>query len=141
MNDIVATDSMSQEGASEEQSPALDKALGKIKTGWIAGLASAVLTLGVTLLAINSTDSSEFLALFDVWTLVDVALILGLVYGIYRKNRGAATFMFLYFLASKIWMIVETGRPQGMIMSLLFLYFYFQAMVGTFQYHKLSSTT
>jgi len=104
----------------------------KIKTGWVAAIISGVMTLGMMLLALN-TEAMEG----DIWTSVDVVLILLLAFGIYKKSRFAATFMFIYFLFSKILIIVETGRPSGLIVSILFLYFYFRAMVGTYQYHKL----
>jgi hypothetical protein len=110
------------------------KILQKIKNGWIAAIISGVMTLGVMLLVINTGEINN---LVDIWTSVDVILIFSLAFGIYKKSRFAATAMFLYFLLSKIWMIVETGRPSGLLMGIIFLYFYFQAMVGTYQYHKI----
>ncbi len=112
--------------------------LKKIKHGWIAAIISGVMTLGVTLLAIN-TGALD--GLYDIWSMVDVVLIFLLAFGIYKKSRFAATFMLLYFLLSKIWLIVETGKPSGLFFSLIFLYFYIQATVGTFQYHKLIKST
>jgi len=106
----------------------------KIKRGWIAAIISGLMTMGVMLVAINTGVLNS---LFDVWTSIDVILIFGLALGIYKKSRIAATTMFLYFLASKIWIIAETGKPGGLVMAMIFLYFYFQAMVGTFQYHNL----
>lgn len=106
----------------------------KIKNGWIAAIISGVTTFGIMLLAIN-TGALD--GLFDIWSMVDVVLIFILAIGIYKKSRFAATFMFTYFLFSKIWIVVETGKPSGLLLSIIFLYFYFQAMVGTYQYHKL----
>lgn len=106
----------------------------KIRNGWIAAIISGAMTFGVTLLAINTGALN---GLFDIWSMVDVVLIFFLAFGIYKKSRSAATFMFAYFVFSKIWMIVETGKPSGLLLSIIFLYFYFQAMVGTYQYHKL----
>ncbi|MCK5887908.1 hypothetical protein [Alcanivorax jadensis] len=106
----------------------------KIKNGWIAAIISGVMTLGVMLLAINTGAMGD---LFDIWTGVDVIIIFLLAFGIYKKSRFSATFMFAYFLIAKILIIVETGKPSGLIMSMIFLYFYFQAMIGTYQYHKI----
>ena len=92
------------------------------------------MTLGIMLLAINPEALNN---LFDIWTLIDVILVFALAFGIYKKSRFAATTMFIYFLASKIWLIVETGKPTGLVMAIIFLYFYFQAMVGTYQYYKI----
>ena len=108
--------------------------LKKIRAGWIAALISAAVTFILMLVFIRSGDLGD---LFDIWSTFDVILILVLAFGIYKKSRIAATLMLLYFLLSKILIIVETGRPSGLLLSVIFLYFYFQAMVGTFQYHKL----
>ena len=110
-----------------------DEIAKKIKGGWIAALISGLLTLAFTLIAVFSGMLS---GLFDFWTMIDVVLIFGLAFGIYKKSRFASTFMFVYFLLSKIWIMTETGKPNGIVLGLIFLYFYFQAMVGTYQYHK-----
>ena len=109
----------------------------KIRNGWIAALVSAAFTAGLVALAL-STGAME--NLFDIWSTADIVLILVLAFGIYKKSRVAATAMLVYFLASKILIMVETGKPSGLLLSLVFLYFYFQAMVGTYQYHKLLKT-
>ena len=106
----------------------------KIKYGWVACLVSAVMTLGLMIAALSVKELSN---LADIWTSIDVILILGLAYGIYKKSRIASTSMFLYFLASKIWIIVETEKTNGLLVALIFLYFYLQAMIGTYEYHKL----
>ena len=92
------------------------------------------MTLVIMLISLNTGALSN---LFDIWSTIDVVLIFALAFGIYKKSRVAATTMFLYFLASKILIIVETGKPSGLLLAIIFLYFYFQAMVGTYQYHKI----
>jgi hypothetical protein len=111
-----------------------DEVLRKIKHAWIAGLISAAITLLVTLLAVSGFKVLDF----DAWEFLDVALILGLTYGIYRKSRVCALLMFLYFLASKILMFVQSGKPNGIVMGIIFLYYYGQGVAGTFAYHKLA---
>jgi len=106
--------------------------LKKIKNAWIAGLISGAATLVVTLLAVSGVQ----LLGFSAWEFVDVALILGLTYGIYRKSRVCAVLMVIYFAASKILIVMETGKPTGGFMAIIFLYFYVQGVLGTFAYHK-----
>ncbi|MCX2973003.1 hypothetical protein EYC87_05315 [Halieaceae bacterium IMCC8485] len=120
----------------EQHDEALDKALGRIKNGWIAAIISMVMTLAISLYA-ASTGGMVF-EYYNAWMLIDVVLIAAMAWGIYKKNRAAATTMFVYFIASKMMLITETGRMQGALMSFVMLWFYFQAMVGTFQYHKLT---
>ena len=109
-----------------------------IRNGWIAGIISGVMTLVMVLIAINTGRLNN---IFNIWVLVDVVFIFALTYGIYKKSRFAATTMFLYFLASKILITVETGNIAALTMGVIFLYLYLQAMLGTYQYHKLIKTT
>lgn len=104
-----------------------------IKHGWIAALVSATLTLLVTAAALaSSTENRAVHAL----NFVDVALVLGLAFGIYRSSRIASTLMFAYFLLSKIIMMAQAGMPTGVVTGLVFLIFYFRAMVATYRYHR-----
>jgi asparagine N-glycosylation enzyme membrane subunit Stt3 len=98
-----------------------------IRNAWIAGIISGV----VTLLAIF------FLAGFDLFNLIDVALIFGLTFGIYKKSRAAAVIMLIYYTISQILFRLEQGTMSGIFLTLVFLYFYFQGIRGTFAYHKL----
>ena len=111
-----------------------DDVLKKIRGAWIAGAVSTVITLGLTLLAIAGTS----VAGLDAWNMVDVFLVAGLTWGIYRKSRFAAVGMLVYFVISKIIMFAEGGRPSGAIWALLFLYLYVQGVRGTFQYARLT---
>lgn len=105
----------------------------QIKSAWVAGCVSGALTLVATLIAMSGT---EILGL-DAWSLLDVALIFGLCYGIYRRSRACAVLMLLYFVASKILIMVQTGKPNGIVMALVFAYFFWQGVVGTYAYRKL----
>lgn len=105
----------------------------QIKSAWVAGCVSGVLTLAATLVAMSGTP---ILGL-DAWSLFDVGLIFGLSYGIFRKSRACAVLMLVYFVASKILIIVETGKPNGVVMALVFAYFFLQGVTGTYAYRKL----
>jgi len=110
--------------------------LKKIKNGYIAGLVSAAMTLVVTLIAMSGTAMLGFSA----WQLIDVALILGLTFGMYKKSRACAAIMLIYFITSKVLIMMDTGKANGVVMGLLFAYFYGQCVMGTFAYHKLMRT-
>jgi hypothetical protein len=109
-----------------------DAILKKIRNAWVAGLISAGITLVFTLLAVSGTR----LIGFGAWQLLDVALILALAFGIYRKSRVCAIVMFVYFVASKIMLISQTGNASGIVMALIFLYYYALGIQGTFAYHN-----
>ncbi|MFK5856211.1 MAG: hypothetical protein QM503_08785 [Bacteroidota bacterium] len=106
-----------------------------IKNAWIAGAVSASFTLILSLIGAYN-DDIRFKYGFDTWTLLDVALIAGLTYGIYRKNRYCALGLLIYFIVSKFAMAASTGQFPGGFISLLFAYFFFQGTRATFQIHK-----
>lgn len=109
-----------------------EEVLKKIRNAWVVGAICGVVTLAVVALAIAGTSILGYSA----WELFDVALIFGLTYGIYRKSRTCAVLMLVYFVASKILLAIESGRPNGMVMGLIFTYYFYQGVVGTFAYHK-----
>lgn len=120
-------------GYSTAAAPAISPdILKKIKNAWIAGLFSGSVTLVVALLAISGNDIFGASA----WLFIDVALIFGLTFGIYKKSRTCAILMLIYFIFSKIIVMVEDGKPSGLPVALVIIYFYWHGIVGTFQYHK-----
>jgi hypothetical protein len=107
----------------------------KIKNAWVAAVISGSITLVVTLVAMSGTDILGFSA----WELVDVGLIFLLAFGIYQRSRACAVAMLAYFVLSKIFIMVESGRPSGIPLAIVFIYFFWQGVSGTFAYHKLKS--
>ena len=107
-----------------------------IKNGWIAALVSAMLTgLLASLPLINESDVLGF----NPWNFLDVVLMICLAFGVYKKSKTAATILFAYFVISKIDIIVFREGYSTIPVSLIFLYFYFQAMRGTYSYENLMS--
>ena len=105
----------------------------KIRNAAVAGLVSAAITLLFALLAASGT---AVVAGFGLAQLVDVALILGLSFGIYKRSRTCAVIMLVYFVISKIWIIRVTGQFSGGLVALVFLYLYGQGVAGTFAFHR-----
>lgn len=111
--------------------------LSKIRSAWIAAVVSGTITLLFTLAAMAGHSVLGISAA----NFVDVALIFGLAFGIYRKSRTCAVLMLVYFLASKIYMIQQNGAAgAGGILGVVFLVFYAMGVMGTFQYHKIVKT-
>ena len=107
-----------------------------IRNAWIAGLISGSLTLVYTLTAVSGTSVAGYTA----WQAFDAALAFGLTFGIFVKSRVCAVLMLVYFVASKLVVIwyagIEGGR--GVIIMLLFLFYFAMGIRGTFAYHRLS---
>ena len=107
--------------------------LKKIRNAWNAGLVSGGITLAVTLLAVAGMSVLGYSAV----ELIDVALVFGLTFGIYKKSRTCAVLMLVYFVISKIIIMTEMRSASPMIVGLIFMYYYALGVVGTFQYHRL----
>ncbi len=107
----------------------LEKANNQIKAAWIAGTISGAITLLLTF-------SLNIPGLF-----IDVFLTFGLSFGIYKKSRVCAVIIFVYFIFSKLvlWESLK-GNPIGLIVSIVFVYFFWQGVQGTFAYHKITKT-
>ena len=106
--------------------------LKKIKQAWIAAIFSGSITLIAVLVSLAGTQILSYTA----WELIDVVCIIGLGFGIYKKSRTCAVIMLIYFVSSKILIMVETGKPAGLLVGLLFAFFFWQGVSGTFAYHK-----
>ena len=115
-------------------------ALDHIKKGWVAGLISGGITLIIWSLAALGAPAlaNQFL---DV-SFVDVILIFGLAYGVYCKSRTCAVIILLQFFATAVYnykfLAVDVVNFVGLsVGTLIFGYFFGQAVRGTFVYHSL----
>ncbi len=108
-----------------------------IKEGWIAGLVLGTISF-LTWFISMLTNKNVLDLPVDPFGLVDILLIFGLTYGIYRKSRFCAVAMTIYYFIMKLYMIAITF-PTG-IFSIIWLAilttFFVRAMIGTFEYHR-----
>ena len=104
-----------------------------IRNGLIAAVVTCTLTVCVTVFQMFRFGHEDPEA---AWNLVDVGLVALLAIGIWRNSRVAATTMLVYFVLSKILQLVETGQPAGLVLSFVFIYFYYKAMMATYRYHR-----
>jgi hypothetical protein len=115
-----------------------EEAIKATKNGAIAACVSGGATIVVVAIAILINDNDKLKIWNDYSNLIDVFLIFGCAYGIhYKKSRFAAVLLFLYFIIARIFMGIETGRPTGALIGLVFLYFYGKAIQGAFTFHKI----
>lgn len=113
------------------------EAIKATRNGAIAACISASMTLIMILIAIRADAEGKFALFNDPVNFFDVALILACAYGLYKKSRAASVLIFIYFLASKIIISIETQAYGGLGFGLIFLYFYGKAIRGSFVYHQL----
>jgi hypothetical protein len=111
----------------------LEAAEKKVSNAWWAALFSA----GVTVIFAFISLGGEPVAGIDAWAFLDVALLLGLAFGVSRKSRSCAVLLLVYFVGGKILMWTEAGNVRGLPVALVFMWYFAQGVVGTFQYHGL----
>ena len=112
--------------------PPLKKVKKWIEQGWITGLICGFITLCCAVLGASGYKIYDF----GILNLIDVFLVLLMTFGIYRKSRVASTSMFVYYIFSQIMLALDYGSGAIGMLSLIFIYFYFQAMRGTFIYSE-----
>ena len=117
-----------------------ETALKHVKHAWVAGVVSA--GVGLLFILIAASGSTVVAELGVDWQgLVAVVVILGLAFGLYKKSRICAVLMFVNFVGSKIIQWATTGNVSAVPLAILFGYFFFQGIRGTFAYHSLSKQT
>jgi len=114
-----------------------EQAIQATKVGSIAACVSAATTLVAAFIAIGSNSQGDLALLNDPLVFLDVILMSICAFGIYKKSRTAAVFMFAYFLLSKIIIWIEVVSPLQIGLGLVFLYFYGKAVQGTFTFHNI----
>ncbi len=114
----------------------LKEAKDKIKIAWQAGIVSGTITLIFVFLYLAGYGFTD---LIDASALIDVCLLFGLSFGIYKKSRVAAVIMLVYFLLSQAWIVIGLKRFPGLI-SWCFLVLFLRGVQGTFAYRKLSKS-
>lgn len=103
----------------------IEKANKAIRNAWIGGIIVGVAVFIFVLPA-------------DPFYLIDVFIIFGLTFGVYKKNRASAVMLFLYFIISKIFMFIESGNLMSLPLALILSYLFFDGLRGTFSYHKIT---
>ena len=105
-----------------------------IKDAAVAGIITIIITLMLTLIYASGAG----LAHIDPWNIIDLVVLSGLTYGIYRKNRLCALLMPLYYLSVKTVLWVNEDAFIGVPLALIFTYFFWRGVQGTWAYHKLT---
>jgi hypothetical protein len=107
------------------------------RQGAIAGFFVAGLTLFIVSIAVLGQGGELFQSWNDPFNYLDVAIAAGLSVGVLKRSRTAAIILFCYYFLSQILLFAETGRPTGLVLSIVFLFFFGKAIRGTFAYHNI----
>ncbi len=116
-----------------------EASLSHIRNGYIVALISVGITIVAYFFQIDANDINLF---SDPSIFIDVIIGLILAFGIYKRSRVCAVIMLIYFIVGKIIYYNEMTYYginldiQTIVVALVFIYFYAQAVRGTFAFHK-----
>ena len=119
----------------------LDSARDASKQGAYAAFAYAVLILvgiGARLWLGNgeATQNNFAAQVTDPLVLLDVGIVVVLGFLMLRYSRVAALLMLSYFLFDQVLLLLERSSAGNIVLKLVFLYFFGNAIRGTFAYHR-----
>lgn len=106
----------------------------KIHNGYMAGYIAAAINL---ILGAVRALASPMADINFIGYVVTSLIMAALAYGVYRKSRVSAIVMFVYFAVACINMLVIADKVIGALIPILFLLFFFQAIRGTFAWHRM----
>jgi hypothetical protein len=116
-----------------DESEELQKANKSIKNAWVTGVISGSLTLIASM--ILAPLALEMLNVPAM--LITAAIVFGLSYGVYRKSRTCAVILLSFYALDKIVFYIDSGRMAGIVVTLIFIYYFAKGIEGTFTYHRL----
>jgi hypothetical protein len=76
---------------------------------------------------------------YNLYNMIEVILLFGLFYGLYKQSRICAITLFLMSVINNILLIMKGVNLLGIITGLLFTLFFAYCVYGTFVYHKIIS--
>lgn len=115
----------------------MDDASHDVKQASTAAFFSAGFGIIVIISAMLSSANEEFALYNDPANFIDVALVIGCGIGLRYFSRTAAITLFTYFILAKTYILITHGRPSGFLVGLIFVYFYWKGIRGSFAYHRL----
>lgn len=114
----------------------IDEAKQACKNGAIAAFISGTLTTIVVTIALLGDPAGDLAMWNDPTNFVDIVLIFACAVGMLKYSRTAAVSILLYFIISKTAIALETGQATGVVITLVFLYYFGKAVQGSFAYKK-----
>ena len=110
--------------------------------GGLAALLSVCISSAYTFNELYNLERSFELTIWEMlldnwWMFLDAAIFLVLAIAVFRYSRAAAFLLVLLYAAGRVSVFMRTGGYQYLIAGLIFLYFYVNAVRGTFAYHSI----
>ena len=108
-----------------------------IKKAWITGIIWGLFNVALFIVAISTITEK-----ITPYIIIDVFIIFGLSFGIYKKMRSCAILMLVYVIGDMFYKIAITNMTIFGLVFLIFIrvtvgYFIFRGIQGAFLYHKI----
>ena len=108
----------------------------KIRRGWIAGIVAGGFSLLLTIASLNTPADSGMREYFNEWTFIDITIVFGLSYGVFRKNKISAILLLVFSIVPKIIAFFTTGDLKALSGGAIFIYFFVEALRGILDYES-----
>jgi hypothetical protein len=114
-----------------------DRALKDIRNAWVAAYVSA----GVIVVAVLVARFGGVPLHGVNWgSLLEIAILMALAFGVHMKSRAASVVLLGYFLTVQVLLRVDTHiGVSGIFVAVLLGWFYVRGVMGTIAYHRLES--
>lgn len=105
----------------------------KIRMAWTAALVSGCITAGVGAYSMYSGTRPLNL---DSSLLIDAVVIFALAFGVYKRSRVCAILLFVFFVLSKLFMMIQLQQLAQLPVAVVFGVCYWQGIAGAFAHHR-----
>jgi len=103
----------------------------------LQGVWAALFVAGVTALFATLAILGHPVAGVDALAFVEVVIFGVLAIGIWRMSRVAALLALILFVLEKIWAFQDGQRPAGVIVAIVIIFGFLNAVRATFRYRQL----
>jgi hypothetical protein len=118
-----------------------DKYKSMISQGWIAGVVLASISFLTWLIAMLRNDSNVQGYEITVYGILDIIVVYGLSFGIYKNSRACSIVLTSYFILLKLTQLFIVPFPKNIFPLFgLFIFgtFFIRAIIGTVNYYKIN---
>ena len=101
---------------------------------WAVRAALVVAAMAAAATAAAAVSRSAGLTL---WSLIDVPIICGIAYGVYRRSRIASGAMLIYHIWNRVFFFEQTGDLAGAfgLFPIVYAFVYLTAFLAAFSHH------
>lgn len=123
---------------SPDEQRELEEAKKQIKGAWVSGVIVCVISVlfAFAQLAFSAKSAEDIGGAIGI--IVSVVILGGLSLGVYFKSRACAVILCILYILDKIVMFALEGKAAGIIVTIIFVYYFGYGIKGTFTHYRLT---